>query len=621
MKKIKVGAAALNQTPLDWSGNLSNIKKAIEKAKEDAVDILCLPELCITGYGCEDLFLSDWLPEKAYSQLTKVVELTEGIALNLTIPLKVGSSLYNASCFIKNKQIIGFTPKQNLANEGIHYEPRWFKPGVPEQSDIIKIGDQSFPFGVNVFEISGVKIGFETCEDAWSGDKRPLCQLKSRGVDLILNSSASHFAIGKPRYRKELVRQASENFNCAYVMVNLLGNESGRIIFDGQTIFSHNGVNLQSSEILSFEDFWYSSQEFVFDPGHKVVIGESPEYSSNEEFTAAVSLALFDYLRKSKSQGFVLSLSGGADSSSCAILVAEMIRRGIDELGVDHFIAKTGIKSLEMLTEKDKTKENIARQLLTCAYQGTSNSSEETFRSAKVLAESIGATFYHWSIDNDVSSYTQKIEKSIGRPLSWDKDDITLQNIQSRARAPIIWMLANIQNSLLITTSNRSEGDVGYATMDGDTSGSLAPIAAIDKYFILKWLQWAEKELGYVGLNAVNRLNPTAELRPPEHKQSDEDDLMPYHILTEIEKLAVGKRLSPQEIFQVLRMQKLDTDEKLKSHITKFFKLWSRNQWKRERIAPSFHLDDFNVDPRSWFRFPILSGGYEEELDELHSIE
>jgi NAD+ synthase (glutamine-hydrolysing) len=227
--------------------------------------------------------------------------------------------------------------------------------------------------------------------------------------------------------------------------------------------------------------------------------------------------------------------------------------------------------------------------------------------------------FYRWNIDSDVSSYTHKIQTAIGRELTWDKDDITLQNIQARARAPIIWMLANLQNSLLITTSNRSEGDVGYATMDGDTSGSIAPIAAIDKFFILNWLKWAETHLDYPGLNEVNRLNPTAELRPPDHKQSDEDDLMPYLIINEIEKLAIGKRLSPVDIFETLKTRDLEDESLLKIHIAKFFRLWSRNQWKRERIAPSFHLDDFNVDPKSWFRFPILSGGYEDELSELET--
>ena len=154
--------------------------------------------------------------------------------------------------------------------------------------------------------------------------------------------------------------------------------------------------------------------------------------------------------------------------------------------------------------------------------------------------------------------------------------------------------------------------------MDGDTSGSISPIAAVDKHFILQWLKWAEEELGYESLSYVNSLRPTAELRPLEQTQTDEEDLMPYHIIVEIEKLAIRDHKAPLEVYQYLREEKLESDALLKMHITKFYRLWSRNQWKRERIAPSFHLDDFNVDPRTWCRFPILSKGFEEELKILN---
>jgi len=152
--------------------------------------------------------------------------------------------------------------------------------------------------------------------------------------------------------------------------------------------------------------------------------------------------------------------------------------------------------------------------------------------------------------------------------------------------------------------------------MDGDTSGSISPIAAVDKNFILSWLVYAEKELGYTGLHKVNTLSPTAELRPQDRHQTDEDDLMPYAVLVDIEEKAIRDRKSPLEVYARLKGQWPD-HVLLKQWITKFFRLWSINQWKRERIAPSFHLDDFNVDPRTWCRFPILSSGFDEELKEL----
>jgi NAD+ synthase (glutamine-hydrolysing) len=328
-----------------------------------------------------------------------------------------------------------------------------------------------------------------------------------------------------------------------------------------------------------------------------------------EELTQAVALGLHDYCRKSKSRGFVLSLSGGADSGMCAVLVSEMVNRGVRALGKEKFCSRMGLSP---------TDDNLVGQLLTCAYQGTKNSSLTTLRAAENLSASIGAAFHHWTIDEEVSSYTQKIQKAIGRALTWEADDITLQNIQARTRSPIIWMLANLNRAILLTTSNRSEGDVGYATMDGDTSGSLAPIAGLSKTYILEWLTWAEKTLGYTGLHAINNLQPTAELRPANHNQTDEADLMPYAVLTEIEKYAILNRQSPRQVLNSMKGRH-DPDA-LKGWIKKFFRLWSMNQWKRERLAPSFHLDDLNVDPRTWCRFPILSSGFQEELESLDKV-
>jgi NAD+ synthase (glutamine-hydrolysing) len=389
----------------------------------------------------------------------------------------------------------------------------------------------------------------------------------------------------------------------------LLGNEAGKMIYDGEILLANSGELLARNQLLSFKDVQVNSF-FLEDR----VQAMAPIQSKEWEFVQASALALLDYLRKSKAKGFVLSLSGGADSSTIAVLVAEMVRRGIAELGVTGFVKKLGLPLTygEAQPEKD-----LVKQLLTTAYQGTKNSSAATFASAKILAESLGATFLGWTIDEEVATYSQKIEQTIGRPLSWEQDDLALQNIQARTRSPIIWMLANIKNALLLATSNRSEGDVGYATMDGDTSGSISPIAGVAKDFVIHWLQWAEKNLDRPGLQAVNSLTPTAELRPQERSQTDEKDLMPYDLLVAIERLAIKDRRSPVDVFLLLR-EKIDLEDgQLKEYIKKFFRLWSRNQWKRERLAPSFHLDDFNIDPKTWCRFPILSGGFEEELHQL----
>jgi NAD+ synthase (glutamine-hydrolysing) len=610
--KLKIGGATVNQIPFDWKNNSGNIIDAIQEAKAKGIKILCFPELCITGYGCEDLFLSDWLPERAWKEVLHIREFCSDITISVGLPVRIGSTTYNGACVISNKKILGITFKQFMARDGVHYEPRWFDPWTPNKTIEITRGDEILPVGDVVYEAEGIRFGFEICEDGWRKKDRPGYRLLVRNVDLILNPSASHFAMVKSLLREEdVVGDGASLFNCVYLFSNLLGNEAGRMIYDGDIIIGQKERLIAVNKRFSFKPFNVVGTVVDFkDPSKSETVTPTDTKIKNEELVQAVSLGLFDYLRKSKANGYVLSLSGGADSSICAIFVAEMVKRGFQELGAKKFCERVRIP------ETDSWKTAVG-SLLTCAYQGTENSSTETFEAAKKLADSIGAEFHHWTIDEEVNSYTSKIEKAIGRTLQWDTDDVTLQNIQARTRSPIIWMLANIKRAVLLTTSNRSEGDVGYATMDGDTSGSFAPIAGLSKTFILQWLKWAEKNLNHPGLTAVNNLQPTAELRPQERQQTDESDLMPYTVLVEIEKHAIYYRKSPLEVYSVMK-SKYEPNQ-LKIHIKKFFTLWAANQWKRERLAPSLHLDDLNVDPRTWCRFPILSAGFTEELKNLDS--
>ncbi|HYG02384.1 MAG TPA: NAD(+) synthase [Chryseosolibacter sp.] len=614
---MKIAGATLNQIPLNWQHNVTNIVTAIQEAKKRDVKILCLPELCITGYGCEDLFLHRWVAAKAVEKLAIISDVSDDITVAVGLPLRVHDKLYNGACVISNKKILGITLKQNLAKDGVHYEPRWFEKWPAGKTTTVNLLNQTIEVGDIVYEHDDIRFGFEICEDAWQENTRPGFSLKDRKVDLILNPSASHFAMGKSTVReKQVVVDGSKLFNCTYLFVNHLGNEAGRMIYDGDIIIAQQGKLLAVNRRLSFRDFNLLVCDVNFvEPATSEVISSLDNKDRNEELAQAVSLALFDYMRKSKSKGYVLSLSGGADSSICAVLVAEMAKRGMEELGASSFCSALSLDEIKI----NGNWRNAVSQILTCAYQGTVNSSADTLNAAGVLAESIGATFYQWKIDEEVSSYTRKIEHAIEAKLTWDAHDIALQNIQARTRSPIIWLLANLRSAVLLTTSNRSEGDVGYATMDGDTSGSLAPIAGLSKVFILQWLKWAEKTLDHPGLNAVNNLQPTAELRPLDRNQTDEKDLMPYSVLAEIEKHAIRDGKSPVEVFQLMKVNASDANV-LKSHIKKFFLLWSANQWKRERLAPSFHLDDLNVDPRSWCRFPILSSGFREELEILEKL-
>jgi NAD+ synthase (glutamine-hydrolysing) len=296
------------------------------------------------------------------------------------------------------------------------------------------------------------------------------------------------------------------------------------------------------------------------------------------------------------------------------------IEMGVRELGLDGFVRKFPY----LAGARDaRSAADLVHAFVTCVYQATYNSSQTTRDAACGVASALGAEFVEWNVDDLVQRYTAIVSRAVGRGLDWQRDDLTLQNIQARVRAPGVWMLANLRGALLLSTSNRSEAAVGYATMDGDTSGGLSPIAGIDKAFLLHWLVWLEKQ-GPEGwppipqLAAVNCQAPTAELRPRDRCQTDEQDLMPYPLLDEIERAAIRDKYTPLEVYLRVRTRFAQyTAEQLAMWVERFFRLWCRNQWKRERYAPSFHVDDENLDPKTWCRFPILSGGYERELAEL----
>ncbi|HUJ61704.1 MAG TPA: NAD(+) synthase [Kofleriaceae bacterium] len=665
MKLVKVAVACVNQTPFAWDSNFAHLRMAIEHARAEGVSLLCLPELAITGYGCEDAFFMDGLQDLAFAQLDALAPLTRGMVVTVGLPVYHEKALYNAAALLADGTIVGFVAKQFLAADGIHYEPRWFKPWPASEVDVLErtADDGSvrrFPIGDLVFELGDVRIGFEICEDAWVAN-RPGTDLALRGVDILCNPSASHFAFGKFAVRQRFVIEGSRAFGVAYLYANLLGNEAGRVIYDGGGLIASGGELVARGRRFSFHDvelvtgvvdidgnrreqarrgshrprhdaeaqvvehpFVWPARRPEAPPKLRSSWEDGPD-RREEEFARAVGLGLWDYLRKSRAQGYVVSLSGGADSAACAVLVSLAVRFALAELGTGG--VEQHLPACVRLHEVLGTGDDAAAvgAVLACAYQPTENSGKVTRAAAEAVARAIGAEFHVIDVDAQYKAYIKTCEQAIGRTLDWQRDDVTLQNIQARVRAPSIWMLANVRGAVLLTTSNRSEAAVGYATMDGDTAGGLAPLGGIDKTYLRQWLRWMEtsgpEAIGPVrALAAINAQQPTAELRPPVQAQTDEADLMPYDLLEAVEDSAIRDKHTPVEVLQeLLPRYPQQTPQQLALWIERFFRLWCQNQWKRERIAPSFHLDDRNVDPRSWCRFPILSGGFERELAEMRA--
>ena len=643
---IRVGAGCLNQLPLDWSGNRRRILASIAQAREAHVSVLCLPELAITGYGCEDQFLSHEVAERSWESLVEIAEHTKDMVVAVGLPVWVKNAIYNSVAVIVDGEIKGLIAKKNLAGDGLHYEPRWFHAWPEGVIVTDKFGELHLPIGDPIFKLGGIRIGLEVCEDAWVAD-RPGRLFAGSGVDIILNPSASHFAFAKQEVREQFVVEGSRAFGAAYVYANLLGNEAGRAIYDGGGLIASAGKVIAEGRRFSFQETTLvyksvdiernrllqartvsrkidvqglSEIELPFEwPEVTRQDGQDPlpPMSKDEEFTRAMALAYFDYLRKSWSNGFVVSLSGGADSAAVSSFVKIMLDLALNELGEERVRER-----LPHLDLPENTNDWM-KILLFCAYQGTKNSGETTRNAARTVAAALGCDYAEWEVDDLVEGYESTIESVLKRQLSWQTDDLARQNIQARVRAPGIWMMANIRNALLLATSNRSEAAVGYATMDGDTSGGLSPIAGIDKHYLREWLRFMEstglpESPSIKELSQINVQNPTAELRPEDANQTDEDDLMPYQVLDTLERAAIRDKKGPKSALKVIRATYPQHEEKqLVDWTKKFYQLWCRNQWKRERYAVAFHVDDQNLDPKSWCRFPVLSAGFREELSQL----
>lgn len=633
-KFLKIGAATLNQTPLAWEQNLQNIQNVLHEARKQKIELLCLPELCLTGYGCQDAFYADYVHEQAWTNLHELLPYTADLVVAVGLPILHNQRIYNVMAVVVNCEIKTLIAKTALAQAGVHYEPRWFTPWIMGEKSTYK----GLTLGALPIEIGDLRIGFEICEDAWVIN-RPATYIADYDLDLILNPSASHFSFGKPTQRLNYILDSSRRFTCAYIYTNLLGNEAGRMIYDGSVVIAQMGKCLLCSDSFSFRDYELKSAtldlEFIRCEQKLRQVGRSfnshlaihtiPhqfKYSSEkptlplqttsiesdkcEDFLKAIGLGLFDYMRKSYTQGFTISLSGGVDSSAVLVLCYFMVQMGIDQLGLEGFKAK--LSYIAKLQDCSNLKA-ILKTLITTAYQATAQSSKTTFAAAQTLAGALNVTFHKIDLEPICQAYIERAAACLGRNLTWAEDDLALQNIQARSRSPQIWLLANLTNSLLLATANRSEIALGYCTMDGDTSGGLAPLGGIDKHFLRDWLKWVEVKKNIPDLNLINSQEPTAELRPLADKQTDEKDLMPYKLLNQIEVLAIRDKLSPQACYERL---KFDYDAKLlKKHLNTFFNLWQQSQWKRERYAVSFHLDDYSLDPKSWCRFPILGGKME----------
>jgi len=698
MEQLNIAVASMNQTPLAWTDNLLNIIKAIQKCSNDSHLLLTPEMSITGYDMEDQFLSHDAFHRamsSVFSLINKLKQLSSQLHVIVGAPLMMPSGqIYNGSYWISKAGLLGVALKPNLAGEGLHYEDRWFKPWPQGQRTTLRYkdifgdlctsgtdfneSDRIVPIGDMLFDLSGVSVGIESCEAAFAVN-RPAIAFYKQGVDLILNPSASHMAV-EPDYDKQKIREgvvtsASRSLGVVYAYANLQGCSGGRTIYDGGNMIASAGDIIATGPRLSFKDvdvikatvdiranrtLRSMQSEIIQSITDRIHVGDALSLAYIEPkrdiddirlnkmsdihrgyalMSKGVALGLWDWGQKTNIGKYALSLSGGADSSICAALLYLAHSHALDELGVDRYLIKLasiGIAINNPSDIKEDLVKHVMSEVLVTAYQKTDNNSSATESAAERLSKSIGAKFHSLNIQGLVDTYQSVFNDTQENPLSWDNhsDDITMQNLQARIRNPLIWMFANRENRLLITTSNKSENAVGYYTQDGDSAGVLAPIAGISKSHIIGNPE-KEGQVGLMsflhhdqitlrsgvivridGLDEVLALKPSAELRQLNDNQKDEDDLMPFPILDEIEDWHQISRLPPKEILQRVHQSRKDrySLSQMASMVDRYISLFVRSEWKRTKNAVGFHIERNSLDPKTYSRFPLLSGALKDEL-------
>lgn len=513
----------------DLEGNYASILRHYKNSINLNADICFFPELAICGYLAEDLFTQDSFLEDIQRNVDKLVAITEHTCLVLPIPiLESDCLLYNGVIAAKHGKIIGKTYKRELPNYGIFDEKRYFNKGTP-----------------TIITINGQKIGVPICEDIWF-DK--VCtDLTAKGAKLFLVPNASPYEKEKMQKRLDLVKQRFNETQVPIIYCNQVLGHDG-IIFDGRS-FCYDG------ELKIIGKAFKPDQQLVEMVGNKFQCSQT--YDSNlsvyDEIFHAMVLGLRDYVQDNCFEKVLLGLSGGIDSALVAL------------------IAKEALGS-----------ENVTAYMLPSQF-----TSDESIEDARELANNLGIDLKSINIEEVFQSFLTTLSKD----KLIEENSITFQNLQSRIRGTILMAKANENNSLLITTGNKSEYATGYATIYGDMNGGFNPIKDIYKTELYALVRHINKKMNIIPKRIITKA-PSAELAPG---QKDSDSLPEYPILDKILEDYIENCSSLPEL------SKKYTPE-LALRIVKLVK---NTEFKRKQSAPGVKISKRNFEKDR--RFPITN--------------
>lgn len=549
---MKIMLAQINPRVGDLEGNfqqaVSIMNSANTKTVDASADLVVFPELSVMGYPPKDLLEKPAFVAAVLKYNEKWAALSAGGAAMVFGSVykrvsKEGKPLNNVAFLADRGEVIGYQPKTLLPTYDVFDEARYFQPG---------------PYNLPL-KLGKWRLGISICEDIWN-DKEfwkehlypvdPIQNLVDEGCDILINISASPFAVGKPEIREKMLSHIAKRHALPLIYVNQNGGNDD-VVYDGRSlVFDELGV--KQMELTAFGTCSHIMDTGAYIGRYKDCMPQ-PKCEAEEIFNALV-LGTRDYARKTGFQKAVIGLSGGIDSALVAVVAA-------DALGP----------------------ENVLGVAMPSKY-----SSQHSVDDAFDIAQKLDITCLRVPIEKAHASYMEMMLPRFGPPNP--NVDPWEENVQARCRAIILMAISNRENRLLLTTGNKSEVAVGYCTLYGDTCGGLAVISDVFKtkvYDIAKWINRGRSRM-IIPEGSINK-PPSAELRPG---QTDQQSLPPYPVLDEILRLYVEEHLEIEEIINrgVSPESKSIVEAAYRLIVGNVCRMVDNNEYKRRQLAPGLRV-------------------------------
>lgn len=526
---MKIAIAQINCTVGDLAGNTAKIAEYALRAREQGAQLMLTPELGLCGYPPEDLLLRDGFYSSCHKALRDLAKQVSGITVIVGHPHKVGISCFNAASVLRDGAIVATYHKHSLPNHSVFDEERYFKYGNEPC----------------VVDLDGIRFGIVICADVWHEHAPFRAREAGAQALLVLNASPYHFDKQATRY--ETIRDRIDEIGLPVVYNNLVGGQD-ELVFDGAS-FVMDADGKLTHQFQAFEEVLglveFRDGRLVPGVQENVVKDEASIYH-------ALCLGVRDYIHKNRFPGVLLGLSGGIDSA-LTLAVA------VDALGADKVLAVMMPSPYTAQISIDDSREMV--KLLGVRYE-----------------------------ELDIQPAFAALQNTLAPVFKGLPADTTEENLQARIRGNLLMAISNKTGSLVLTTGNKSEMTVGYATLYGDMAGGFAVLKDVSKTWVYRLANW-RNNMGRVIPERIITRPPSAELKPD---QTDQDSLPPYDILDDIMACYVERNMSMKDIVALGYAE---------ADVTRVVKLIRIAEYKRRQAPVGVRITDRGFG-KDW-RYPI----------------